>query len=103
MTAASSTNTAVLLAPDGTVAACYRKIHLFDVDLPGGVRFRESESIEPGSDVVVAPFPWGGLGLSICYDLRFPELYRRQTAAGAAARRPRTSRRSTRLSSGRRA
>lgn len=76
-------NTAVLLSPDGHIAARYRKIHLFDVDLPGGARFRESESIEPGGDVVVAPFPWGGLGLSICYDLRFPELYRRQSAAGA--------------------
>ncbi len=76
-------NTAVLLAPDGEIAALYRKIHLFDVDLPGGTRFRESEAVEAGDDVVVAPFPWGGLGLSICYDLRFPELYRRQAAAGA--------------------
>ncbi len=76
-------NTAVLLGPDGAIAARYRKIHLFDVDLPGGARFRESDSVEAGGDVVVAPFPWGGLGLSICYDLRFPELYRRLTAAGA--------------------
>jgi len=76
-------NTAVLLTPDGTVTATYRKIHLFDVDLAGGARFRESESVTPGRDVVVAPFPWGGLGLSVCYDLRFPELYRQLTKAGA--------------------
>ncbi|MEO5766822.1 MAG: carbon-nitrogen hydrolase family protein [Polyangia bacterium] len=76
-------NTSVLVAPDGSVMARYRKMHLFDVDLPGGVRFRESEAIEAGDQVVVVPFPWGGLGLSICYDLRFPELYRQQTAAGA--------------------
>jgi predicted amidohydrolase len=76
-------NTAVLLDPQGTVTAVYRKIHLFDVDVPGGRRFRESESIEPGGDVVVAETPWGGLGLSICYDLRFPELYRALTARGA--------------------
>jgi deaminated glutathione amidase len=75
-------NTSVLLDPTGKVLACYRKIHLFDVDLPSA-RFRESESVEPGGEVVVATLPWGGLGLSICYDLRFPELYRRLTAAGA--------------------
>ncbi len=76
-------NTAVLLDPNGTIVATYRKIHLFDVDVPGGRRFRESESIEAGADVVVAETPWGGLGLSICYDLRFPELYRALTARGA--------------------
>jgi predicted amidohydrolase len=76
-------NTSVLLRPDGDVAATYRKIHLFDVDVPGGKRFRESEAVEAGGDVVVAETPWGGLGLSICYDLRFPELYRALTAKGA--------------------
>ena len=76
-------NTAVLMDPEGTICAIYRKMHLFDVDVPGGKRFRESETVEPGSDVVVAPTPWGGLGLSICYDLRFPELYRAQAAKGA--------------------
>jgi predicted amidohydrolase len=76
-------NSALLLNPEGTVSAVYRKIHLFDVDVPGGRRFRESESIEPGAEVVVAETPWGGLGLSICYDLRFPELYRALTARGA--------------------
>jgi predicted amidohydrolase len=76
-------NTAVLLTPQGGIAARYRKIHLFDVDLPGGARFRESDAVESGSEVIVVPLSWGGLGLSVCYDLRFPELYRRQVAAGA--------------------
>ena len=76
-------NTSVLLDPEGMIAAIYRKMHLFDVDVPGGKRFRESDTVEPGGDVVVAPTPWGGLGLSICYDLRFPELYRAHTAQGA--------------------
>jgi len=76
-------NTSVLLNPEGTISAIYRKVHLFDVDVPGGKRFRESDTVEPGSDVVVAPTPWGGLGLSICYDLRFPELYRAHAAQGA--------------------
>jgi len=76
-------NTSVLMDPEGTLCAVYRKMHLFDVDVPGGKRFRESESVEPGNDVVVAPTPWGGLGLSVCYDLRFPELYRAHAAKGA--------------------
>jgi predicted amidohydrolase len=76
-------NSAILLDPGGAVVAVYRKIHLFDVDVPGGKRFRESEAIEPGAEAVVAQTPWGGLGLSICYDLRFPELYRTLAAGGA--------------------
>ncbi|MES1165861.1 MAG: carbon-nitrogen hydrolase family protein, partial [Verrucomicrobiota bacterium] len=77
-------NTAILLDAQGAVAAVYRKIHLFDVDVPGGRRFRESESIEAGaSDAVVAGTPWGGLGMSICYDLRFPELFRTLTFRGS--------------------
>jgi predicted amidohydrolase len=76
-------NSAVLLDPSGTVVSVYRKMHLFDVDVPGGKRFRESEAIDPGDAPVVAETPWGGLGLSICYDLRFPELYRALTAGGA--------------------
>ena len=76
-------NTSVLLDPQGAIVAVYRKLHLFDVDVPGGRRFRESETVEPGSDVVVAATPWGGLGLSICYDLRFPELYRAMAAQAA--------------------
>jgi len=76
-------NTSVLLGPDGTILARYRKVHLFDVDLPGGVRFRESDAVLPGQEPVVARLPWGGLGLSVCYDLRFPELYRRLVENGA--------------------
>ena len=78
-------NTSVLLAPDGALAAVYRKIHLFDVDLSaqGGRSYRESERIAPGQDVVVAETPFGAMGLSVCYDLRFPELFRLQSARGA--------------------
>ena len=63
--------------------ARYRKIHLFDIDLPGGPTFRESAHIAPGDDVVAVPTPLGVIGLSICYDLRFPELYRKLVDAGA--------------------
>jgi deaminated glutathione amidase len=76
-------NTCVLLGPDGGVLGRYRKIHLFDVDLPGGARFRESDSVEPGTKAIVVELAWGKLGLSVCYDLRFPELYRRLVASGA--------------------
>jgi predicted amidohydrolase len=77
-------NTSVLVAADGALEAVYRKIHLFDVDLgaTGGV-FTESKSIAPGDEVVVADTEIGGIGLSVCYDLRFPELYRSQAARGA--------------------
>jgi predicted amidohydrolase len=76
-------NTSVLLGPDGGQIAVYRKIHLFDVDLPGRVTVRESDSKVGGAEIVTAPTPLGAIGLSICYDLRFPELYRRLTFAGA--------------------
>jgi predicted amidohydrolase len=76
-------NTSVLLDPRGNIAAVYRKVHLFDVDLPGGAHFRESDVVAAGQEAVVAQLPWGGLGLSVCYDLRFPELYRRLTQQGA--------------------
>ncbi len=80
---ARSYNTSVLLGPDGGRIAVYRKIHLFDVDLPGRVTVRESDSKLGGADVVCAETPLGAIGLSICYDLRFPELYRRLAFAGA--------------------
>lgn len=72
-------NTSVVVAPDGTEVARYRKIHLFDVDIgdAGEDSYRESAQFAPGDEVVVAKAPFGGIGLSICYDLRFPELYRR--------------------------
>jgi len=76
-------NTSVLIAPDGRTLAVYRKIHLFDIDLPGLSHLKESRAVKAGEDVVVAEAEWGKLGLSICYDLRFPELYRRQATQGA--------------------
>src|SRR5262249_14735294 len=72
-----------LLGPGGDLLARYRKIHLFDVDLPGRVTVRESDARAPGLETVVVPTELGVLGLSICYDLRFPELYRRLVRAGA--------------------
>src|SRR5256885_11153432 len=65
-------NTSLLFDPEGTLRARYRKIHLFDVDVPGGARFRESDSIAAGTEGVVAQTPWGGPRLSIWFDLRFP-------------------------------
>ena len=76
-------NTTVLFGPDGARQAVYRKIHLFDVDVGDGTPYRESEAVAPGADVVVADTELGRLGLSICYDLRFPELYRRLAREGA--------------------
>lgn len=69
-------NRTYVLRPDGEVAATYDKIHMFDVDLGNGESYRESATFAPGDRAVVADTPWGGLGLSICYDLRFPHLYR---------------------------
>jgi len=76
-------NRAYVLTPDGSVAATYDKIHMFDVDLPGGESYRESKNYRAGDRAVVAALPWGGLGLSICYDLRFPHLYRALAKSGA--------------------
>jgi len=78
-------NACVYMRADGTLAAVYRKIHLFDVDLPDGTKLLESETVDPGTDVVVAEASFGTLGLSVCYDLRFPELYRRLVDEGAIA------------------
>ena len=68
-------NTSVVFAPDGEIEAVYRKIHLFDVDV-GGFTYRESEAQEPGTEITVTGANGWSIGLSICYDLRFPELYR---------------------------
>jgi predicted amidohydrolase len=78
-------NTSVLVDDRGEINTTYRKIHLFDVDLGehGGGVFRESDTYKPGEAVVVAQTPFGCVGLSICYDVRFPELYRQHAAAGA--------------------
>ena len=77
-------NRSVLAGPDGRILATYDKIHMFDVDLPTGERHRESAVYAPGERAVVAEAAFGRLGLSICYDLRFPELFRRLALAGAA-------------------
>ncbi len=77
-------NRAFVISPAGEIVARYDKIHMFDVDLPNGEVYRESANYEPGTRAVVAPLPWGGLGLSICYDLRFPHLYRALAKAGAS-------------------
>lgn len=81
--AEKSFNTSLAIGADGTILARYRKIHLFDVDLPGELSVRESETRAHGREVVTAASPLGTIGLSVCYDLRFPELYRRLAAAGA--------------------
>jgi predicted amidohydrolase len=77
-------NRSMLIDPAGKVTATYDKIHMFDVDLPTGERARESEAYTPGAEAVVAETPFGTLGLSICYDIRFPYLYRALAKAGAA-------------------
>src|SRR5271169_1145177 len=76
-------NTSALLGPDGSRLAAYRKIHLFDVDLPGRVTVKESDAKLSGREVVCASTAAGKIGLSICYDLRFPELYRMLAHDGA--------------------
>jgi predicted amidohydrolase len=76
-------NTSVLLGPDGATLAVYRKIHLFDIDLPGMEHLKESKAVRPGTQIVVAETALGRVGLSICYDLRFPELYRELGRQGA--------------------
>ena len=76
-------NRSYLIAPDGQVRARYDKIHMFDVDLPSGETYRESKNYRAGEHAVVATTPWGGLGMTICYDLRFPKLHRALAQAGA--------------------
>jgi predicted amidohydrolase len=76
-------NRSYLIGPDGEIAARYDKLHLFDVDLAHGESHRESLLCRPGAKAVVADLPFGRLGLSICYDLRFPQLYRALAISGA--------------------
>jgi predicted amidohydrolase len=77
-------NRSFLIAPDGSLLARYDKIHMFDVDLAGGESYRESRLYRPGNAAVVADLPWTRLGLSVCYDVRFPNLYRVLARSGAA-------------------
>lgn len=76
-------NRSFLLDPTGGIVATYDKLHMFDVTLPSGETYRESSTFLPGSRSVVAPTPWGKLGMTVCYDLRFPALYRALAEAGA--------------------
>ncbi|HEY6005704.1 MAG TPA: carbon-nitrogen hydrolase family protein [Anaeromyxobacter sp.] len=76
-------NTSAVIADDGSIVAAYRKIHLFDVNIPDGARYAESEVVVPGDKVVLAPTALGRIGLTVCYDLRFPELYRKLASLGA--------------------
>ena len=76
-------NRSLLIGPDGAIVARYDKLHVFDVDLPNGETYRESAGVRPGDSAVVAETPWGRLGLSVCYDIRFPHLYRQLAKAGA--------------------
>jgi predicted amidohydrolase len=76
-------NTSVVFGPDGARLAVYRKIHLFDVEVGDGQTYRESAKVAPGTELVVADTAFAKVGLSVCYDLRFPELYRGLAAKGA--------------------
>jgi predicted amidohydrolase len=78
-------NTSVYLDGDGEIRGVYRKIHLFDVAIPDGATYRESASVAPGppANASVITTPWGGLGMTVCYDVRFPELYRQLSSHGA--------------------
>jgi len=77
-------NRGFLIGPSGDIAARYDKIHMFDVDLGNGESYRESRNYQPGEQAVISSLPWGVLGLTICYDLRFPALYRALAEAGSA-------------------
>ncbi|WP_292101575.1 carbon-nitrogen hydrolase family protein [Brevundimonas sp.] len=76
-------NRSLLIDDEGGIVATYDKLHVYDVDLPTGERWRESAAIRPGDSAVVADTPWARLGLTICYDIRFPQLYRALAKAGA--------------------
>lgn len=77
-------NRSYLFDPQGGIVARYDKIHMFDVDLKGGDSYRESATVRSGTEAVLAPTPWGLLGLTVCYDLRFASLYRALAQAGAS-------------------
>lgn len=77
-------NRSLLIDPSGGIMARYDKLHVFDVNLPNGETYRESATVRPGDGAVVADTPWGRLGLTICYDIRFPHLHRQLAKAGAS-------------------
>lgn len=78
-------NRSFLFRPDGTLGARYSKIHLFDAALPSGEVYRESHTVAGGHEAILADTPWGAIGLTICYDVRFPQLYRQLAKQGAFA------------------
>jgi predicted amidohydrolase len=84
LTPERAVNRAFLIDPRGEIVARYDKIHMFDVDLTGGESYRESRNYRPGELAVLYDLPWGRLGITICYDLRFPALYRALAEAGAS-------------------
>ena len=77
-------NRSFLISPEGAVLASYDKIHMFDIELPDGESYRESANYQPGETAVISDLPWGRIGLTICYDVRFPALYRALAESGAA-------------------
>ena len=77
-------NRSFLIGPDGNVLATYDKIHMFDIDLPDGETYRESANYQAGETAVISDLPWGRIGLTICYDVRFPALYRALAESGAS-------------------
>lgn len=83
VSAEKTANRSFLIGPDGVIAARYDKIHLYDVDLPNGERYRESRTVAGGNTAITADLPFGRIGLTVCYDLRFPQLYRTLAQAGA--------------------
>src|SRR5581483_8180550 len=84
LTSDKAANRSFLIAPNGEIAARYDKIHMFDVDLANGESYRESRNYRPGEIAVATNLPWGRLGLTVCYDLRFPTLYRALAEAGCS-------------------
>ena len=79
-----SANRSLLIDDNGCIVARYDKLHVFDVDLANGERYRESAGIRPGDGATVADTPWGRLGMTVCYDIRFPHLHRQLAKAGAS-------------------
>jgi predicted amidohydrolase len=77
-------NRSFLIAPDGNILASYDKIHMFDIELDGGEKYHESANYQPGETAVISDLPWGRIGLTICYDVRFPALYRALAESGAS-------------------
>jgi predicted amidohydrolase len=77
-------NRSFLIDPSGQILASYDKIHMFDIDLGNGESYRESANYQPGETAVISDLPWGRIGLTICYDMRFPALYRALAEAGAS-------------------